>query len=149
MIASHLRGGHNSRQAAQMIFRRCQSSGCRSTIKQVRMFFTPERLDFFKPLTGKYRESIAQCLCLLYERLYSSNADYGHALSRDQLLEILEEALARVPKTDMDEDDSDSPQRFKSLREKAGWVMKQLLDSGWLENRSIQPPCSQPIRSAV
>lgn len=101
------------------------------------MFFTPERLDFFKPLTGKYRESIAQCLCLLYERLYSSNADYGHALSRDQLLEILEEALARVPNIEIEEetDGGDVPQRFKSLREKANWVLKQLLDSGWLEKQ--------------
>ncbi|MDO6747090.1 Wadjet anti-phage system protein JetA family protein [Gilvimarinus sp. 1_MG-2023] len=101
------------------------------------MFFTPERQDFFKPLTGKYRESIAQCLCLLYERLYSSNADYGHALSRDQLLEILTEALARAPQEVAHESDDigDSPQRFKSLREKAQWVMKQLLDSGWLEKQ--------------
>ncbi|MDO3386546.1 DUF5716 family protein [Gilvimarinus sp. SDUM040013] len=101
------------------------------------MFFTPERLNFFKPLTSKYRESIAQCLCLLYERLYSSNADYGHSLSRDQLLEILEEALARAPKMDVGEfdDKDDSPQRFKSLREQATWVMKQLLESGWLEKQ--------------
>ena len=55
-----------------------------------------KRLNFFKPLTGKYREQIAQCLCLLYQRQYSSAADYGHSLNRGQLLEILEEALAKL-----------------------------------------------------
>lgn len=101
------------------------------------MFFTPERQDFFKPLTSKYREQVAQCLSLLYTRLYGSNADYGHSLSRDQLLEILEEALTRAPTLadDASQEDDDSPQRFKSLREQALWIMKQLLESGWLEKQ--------------
>ncbi|HEY7886012.1 MAG TPA: Wadjet anti-phage system protein JetA family protein [Cellvibrionaceae bacterium] len=105
------------------------------------MFFSPERQDFFKPLTSKYREQVVQCLCLLYQRLYGSNADYGHSLSREQLLEILEEALVRTPVVDIGpvaEDDAlgeDTPQRFKSHRELAGWILKQLLDYGWLQKQ--------------
>src|SRR5690606_10937280 len=105
------------------------------------MFFSPERQDFFKPLTSKYREQVVQCLCLLYQRLYGSNADYGHSLSREQLLEILEEALVRTPVVDIGpvtEDEAlgeDTPQRFKSSRELAGWILKQLRDYGWLQKQ--------------
>lgn len=101
------------------------------------MFFTPERQDFFKPLTSKYREQVVQCLSLLYRRLYGSNADYGHSLAREQLLEILEEALARAPALadDSGAEDDESPQRFKSLREQSLWIMKQLLEAGWLEKQ--------------
>src|SRR5690606_38435202 len=95
------------------------------------MFFTPERQDFFKPLVSKYREQAVQCLCLLYQRLYSANADYGHALSREQVVEILEEALVRAPVLSTGQDDDDQPQRFKSPREQANWILKQLLDCGW------------------
>ena len=97
------------------------------------MFFTPQRTQFFKPLTGKYREQVVQCLCLLYQRLYSANADYGHSLGRDALVEIFEEALARAPVLDGDEDEEST--RFKNLREQATWVLKQLLEFGWLEKQ--------------
>jgi hypothetical protein len=102
------------------------------------MFFSQERQDFFKPLTSKYREQVVQCLCLLYQRLYGSNADYGHSLSRDQVVEILEEALVRAPvlETGLEAgDDEDGQQRFKSSREQANWILKQLLDCGWLEKQ--------------
>lgn len=61
------------------------------------MFFEAHRYQFFRPLVGKYREQVVECLRLLYQRLYSSNADYGHSLSREQVIEILEEALVRAP----------------------------------------------------
>ncbi len=34
-------------------------------------FFCDERLHFFRPLTGKYREQVMACLRELYARLYS------------------------------------------------------------------------------
>jgi hypothetical protein len=99
------------------------------------MFFSQERQEFFKPLTSKYREQVVQCLCLLYGRLYGSNADYGHSLSRDQVIEILEEALVRAPVMETGEGDDEGPQRFKTPREQASWILKQLLDYGWLEKQ--------------
>jgi hypothetical protein len=99
------------------------------------MFFSPERQDFFKPLTSKYREQVVQCLCLLYGRLYGSNADYGHSLSREQVVEILEEALVRAPVMDSGGEEAEEQQRFKSNREQANWILKQLLDAGWLEKQ--------------
>ncbi|MCW8195138.1 flagellar protein FliT [Proteobacteria bacterium 005FR1] len=108
------------------------------------MFFSPERQDFFKPLTSKYREQTVQCLCLLYARLYSANADYGHSLAREQVVEILEEALARAPADtrELNGTDDEEPQRFKSLREQANWILKQLLDCGWLE-KQVDPATLQ------
>ena len=104
------------------------------------MFFSEPRRHFFKPLTGKYREQVVQCLCLLYQRQYSSSADYGQALSREQLLEILSEALAR-PQTEVFDDEpaaltgEGAEPRFKNHREQANWVLKQLLEGGWLERQ--------------
>ena len=99
------------------------------------MFFTDERLNFFKPLTSKYREQVVQCLSLLYERQYSSNADYGSSLSRDQLIEIFEEALTRSSTHIFEDDDDIQEQRFKSYREQGIWTLNQLLEAGWIERQ--------------
>lgn len=99
------------------------------------MFFTENRKDFFKPLTSKYREQIAQCLCLLYQRQYSSSADYGHSLNREQIIDILEEALAFSSKELLDDAEDESEQRFKNIREQANWILKLLVDCGWLERQ--------------
>lgn len=105
------------------------------------MFFTQDRRDFFKPLTSKYREQVVQCLSLLYQRQYGSTADYGHALNRDQLLEILDEALAQSAGQILD-DEQPEEQRFKNVREQSNWVLKQLLDCGWVE-RQVDPATLQ------
>lgn len=99
------------------------------------MFFKEERLDFFKPLSGKYREQIVQCLSLLYERQYSSDADYGSSLSRVQLIEVFEEALARSSTHIFDDGEVFGEQRFKNLREQAGWMLNQLVETGWIERQ--------------
>ena len=106
------------------------------------MFFTEERLHFFKPLTSKYREQVVQCLCLLYQRQYSSSADYGQSLNRDQLIEILSEALARSASVILDDPGDDQEQRFKNHREQANWVLKQLVECGWLE-KQVDPATFQ------
>ena len=99
------------------------------------MFFTDDRLNFFKPLSSKYREQVVQCLSLLYQRQYSSTADYGQPLNRDQLIEIFEESLARSKNQVFDDADDGQEQRFKNHREQANWVLKQLLESGWIERQ--------------
>lgn len=110
------------------------------------MFFSQQRQQFFKPLTSKYREQVVECLRLLYERLYSANADYGESLRRDQILEIFEEALARAPILEIDADsestsascspaDEHAALRFKSTREQAGWILNLLVENGWIEKQ--------------
>lgn len=106
------------------------------------MFFVEERLHFFKALNGKYREQVVACLCLLYQRQYSSSADYGHALNRDLLLEIITEALSRSVNLVLDSEEHEPEQRFKTAREQASWVLKVLLDCGWIE-RQVDPATLQ------
>lgn len=97
------------------------------------MFFNEQRHQFFKPLTTKYREQVVECLCLLHQRLYGATAEYGQSLIRDQVIDIFEEALARAPLLEADGEETE--QRFKSLREQANWILKLLLDFGWMEKQ--------------
>ena len=103
------------------------------------MFFTDSRIHFFKPLTGKYREHVRTCLGLLYNRQYGASADYGHSLPRDQVIEIIEEALIQLGEVSFEYDqlDDHSPveERFKTTREHANWVLKQLLEFGWIDRQ--------------
>ncbi len=95
------------------------------------MFFTDKREQFFRPLTSKYREVVVECVRLLYIRLYSSMADYGHSLRREQLIEIFQEAITRAPELEHGEDDDAVSTRTD--REKANWILNILLDNDWLE----------------
>jgi len=98
------------------------------------LFFLDAYQHFFRPLTGKYREQVVECLRLLYERLYTAKADYGESLAREQILEIFSEALTRAPQ--LDSDDSTEPEgRFRNLREQAVWVLNSLVEFGWLEKQ--------------
>jgi hypothetical protein len=98
------------------------------------MFFEQNRVQFFKPLTSKYREQIIECLRELYRRLYtSSSADYGHALSREDVIETFSGALVRAPELQSDLDESES--RFRTTREHASWVLNQLMEFGWIEKQ--------------
>lgn len=98
------------------------------------MFFEQNRVQFFRPLTSKYREQVVECLRELYRRLYtSSSADYGHALTRDDVIETFSAALVRAPVLQAEDDDSEG--RFRTSREHASWVLNQLLEFGWLEKQ--------------
>lgn len=104
------------------------------------MFFIDDRTQFFKPLNGKYREHVCACLCLLYSRQYGTNADYGHSLNRQLIVEIFEEALTQLGDVnfsdeDLLETDQGFQERFKNLREHANWVLKQLIEYGWVERQ--------------
>lgn len=96
-------------------------------------FFTDERQHFFRPLTGKYREQVAACLRLLYERLFSTMADYRRLFDRDQVLAIFREAITRAPVLSDEEEAFSAPTRGE--REQANWVLNLLLEHGWLERQ--------------
>jgi proteic killer suppression protein len=75
------------------------------------MLFENERLHFFRPLTGKYREQVVACLRVLYARLYSSLADYSRVVGHDLVLEVFQEAITRTAVLDDAEDDKSLPVR--------------------------------------
>lgn len=107
------------------------------------MFFSDSHQNFFNPLTGKYRELVAECLSLLYQRLYTDLRDYGNAMSREQLSDIFKEAIARAPILDADKDDEPNEQndsleqegRFKTQQGLANFVINRLVENGWLEKQ--------------
>lgn len=102
------------------------------------MFFEESREHFFRPLVGKYRAQIMECLRELYKRLYSSSsADYGQALQRDNLIEIFQETLVRAPELASGVDNEEEG-RFHNSREQASWVLNQLLEHGWIEKQVDQ-----------
>src|SRR4051812_40632113 len=95
------------------------------------MLFADERLNFFRPLTGKYREQVVACLRVLYARLYSSLADYNRVVQRELVLEAFQEAITRTPV--LDEGDDDLTPATKGEREQAIWMLNLLLEHGWIE----------------
>src|SRR5260370_37070175 len=95
------------------------------------MLFANERLNFFRPLTGKYREQIVACLRELYARLYSSLADYSRVIGRDLVLGVFQEAITRSPVLDDAEDDK-APS-VRDDREQATWILKTLVETRWIE----------------
>ncbi len=96
------------------------------------MFFLENRKHFFRPLMGKYREQVMECLRILYARLYGEQADYSRAFTQEQLLEVFQEAITRAPVLD-EEEGSDFIAPSKNEREQAHWVRNLLLEHGWLE----------------
>ncbi len=95
------------------------------------MFFADDRNHFFRPLVGKYREQTLECLRQLYSQLYSAMADYRRTLNRVQVIEIFQEAITRTPVLEGEE--GESGVLVKSERERASWILNQLLEYGWLE----------------
>jgi hypothetical protein len=98
------------------------------------MLFTEQRLHFFRPLTGKYREQVVACLRGLYARLYSSMADYSRVVQRELVLEVFQEAITQTPALDDSDDDKALPARNE--REQASWMLNLLLEYGWLERHA-------------
>jgi len=96
------------------------------------MLFSEARQYFFRPLNGKYRGQVVDCLSVFYERLYGAFADYSRSFTRDQVIEIFEEAIARSPVLEEDESDefSSGP---RTQREQANWILSLLVEHGWLE----------------
>lgn len=95
------------------------------------VFFADQRLHFFRPLTGKYREQVIACLRALYARLYSSLADYSRIVQRDLVIEVFQETITRTPVLDGSDDDTVLPPRGD--REQANWMLNLLIEYGWLE----------------
>ncbi|WP_439134915.1 Wadjet anti-phage system protein JetA family protein [Pseudomaricurvus sp.] len=99
------------------------------------MFFSESRPHFFKPLTGKYREVVVECLRLLYQRLYTDLSDFGHVRNRDQMIDIFQESIARAPVLESESSEGEEEGRFRNQRELAGFILNTLIEYGWLEKQ--------------
>ncbi len=95
------------------------------------MFFSDSRVNFFRPLNGKSRELVALCIGVLYKRQYTSLADYGQSLNKQQIIDAFSDAVANshIVVDDMDEG------FFSDPRKHAAWIFSQLRECGWLDER--------------
>ena len=97
-------------------------------------FFVDEQVNFFKPLVGRYREVVVSCIRELYLRLNGPEADYGVHLTRDDVLTIFHSAINWTALMDFDPsvDDPEETEDRLSVHDRAGKVLRKLLDSGWV-----------------
>lgn len=91
------------------------------------MFFTGSYTHFFKPLQGKYREIVVSCLGALYERQYTSMANYGQSLARRQVLSLMYDTMGR--------DKQGAKLLDEDRRKLVVTLFNQLRECGWLEER--------------
>lgn len=98
------------------------------------MFFTNERYHFFKPLTGKLREVVANCLRELYDSTYGTESDRLSGLSRENLKGVFLPVVQQTPMLAAEvSDDSDS--EVSDDQRIASEVIRILVKEGWLEQR--------------
>lgn len=95
-------------------------------------FFNSSRENFFGPLTGRYREVVVWTIKTLYERLYSSNADFSYQLTRDELKSVVLEAIQVNPVYKNDAD-TNAFLDDKGEAVKANFLIGQLAENGWIE----------------
>lgn len=86
-------------------------------------------VDFFKPLTSKYKTTYVDCLTLIYNT-YKSELSFG--VDKEIILAELENYFDNESTTDMvfDEDNEVA----KDSRSKANAILRKLKESGWVEN---------------
>ncbi len=97
---------------------------------QKELFFNESRLNFFGPLTGKYREVAISCLRNLYLRLNGPEADYSYHLTKKDIINIFVESVRNTPLMD---DENDVEDAVMSNQERAGWMLRRFKDTGWIE----------------
>lgn len=97
------------------------------------IFFCPPRENFFRPLTHDNRELCASVLRALHERVHGDKADYAEVLTRDVVLEVIQQALAQ-PTLRALAFDATHPVRAEEERSYASELLRKLKEHGWLED---------------
>lgn len=96
-------------------------------------FFTPPREHFFRPLTHDNRELCAVVLRALHERVHGANADYAEVLTRDLVLDVIQQALAD-PTLRVQAFGDAKTTRAEEERAYASELVRKLKEHGWLED---------------
>lgn len=94
-------------------------------------FFTERCSDFFKPLTGRYREMAVSSIRSLYLRLNGPEADYSYHLTRKDVIDIFVGSIRSAPALDGGSE-ADAETKM-SLQDRAAWMLKRLIEAGWIE----------------
>lgn len=86
--------------------------------------------DFFKPLTGKYQESYADCIQLLFNT-FKPEISYG--VNREIVVATLEDYFSEDEGEMFSEDGEET---IRDARGKANFFIRTLKECGWLEYES-------------
>lgn len=96
-------------------------------------FFLPPREHFFRPLTHDNRELCAAVLRRLHERVHGVQADYAQALTRELVLELIQQTLAE-PALRALAFAPGQPVSAPEERSYAAELLRKLKEHGWLED---------------
>ncbi|WP_342619564.1 Wadjet anti-phage system protein JetA family protein [Rhodoferax sp. GW822-FHT02A01] len=97
------------------------------------MFFSSPREHFFRPLTHENRELCATVLRALYTRVHGANADYAEVLTRELVLEVIQNALANPELRNLAFEVRQIV-RAEEERTYASELLRKLKEHGWLED---------------
>lgn len=97
-----------------------------------KLFFSDRNINFFGPLTGRFREMAVACIRNLYLRLNGPEADYSYHMTRKDVLDIFVASIRVSPTLD-DDAPSLGGQTHMPVEERASWILKKLTDAGWIE----------------
>lgn len=94
--------------------------------------FSGNRQNFFRPLGGKYRAMVANCLQSLYLRLHGPEADYRTLVTREELVALLLPVVTDSPilESDGSESEEDSGE---DERARLNAILRHLTECGWIE----------------
>ncbi len=93
-----------------------------------KLFFKDSKQHFFRPLSGKYREKFRACIQSLYLSLNGPEANCSYHLTRQDLLDIFNQALDTVP--DLDDEGVAEDIADEKM---ATTVLYRLKTDGWID----------------
>jgi len=95
-------------------------------------FFSSKREHFFRPLCGKQRAMVANCLQALYMRLHGPQADYRTLVTREELVALLLPVIADSPVLEADGSEAEHDSG-EDDRARLSAILRQLIEHGWVE----------------
>lgn len=96
-------------------------------------FFKPGREDFFRPVTGPWREVVVQIVIAMYDSFLGAGTRSTHAIDRNDLKDIAVSAIQDYPVISSEMDEEDRALDLKDEGTKANDVIRRLREHGWIE----------------
>jgi len=96
-------------------------------------FFKPGREDFFRPITGAWREIVVQVIIAMYDTFLGAGSRTTHAIDRSDLKDIAVNAIQDYPLMAAEMDEEDETLSMKDEGIKANEIIRRLRDFGWIE----------------
>jgi Wadjet anti plasmid transformation system JetA-like protein len=96
-------------------------------------FFKLGREDFFRPITGPWREAVVQSIIGMYETFLGGGSRSTHAIERNELKEIVVNAIQDYPAVGAEMNPEDEALSQKDESTKANEIIRRVRDYGWIE----------------